>query len=207
MSITTYAELQTALQTWEDRTDLSSLVADFITLFEAEANRVLRVRQMLTTTTLTPVSGDATLPTDYLEWKRVTITGSTPSEFEWVEPGLLQLSYPAGAFYLPEYSVPPGVFTIEGSTLKVRPANDDALDFAYYQKIPVLSVSNTSNWLLAAHPDAYLCGGLAELNIYKEDTDKAQFWAARRDRVFAEIARLSEASRGQTRIRPTSPTP
>ena len=60
MAITTYAELQTAIANWLARDDLTTYLPDFITLFEAAANRRLRVRQMETTATLTPSSGSAT---------------------------------------------------------------------------------------------------------------------------------------------------
>jgi hypothetical protein len=52
MAITTYAELKTAIASWLDRSDLTSTIPDFITLFEAVANRRLRVRQMEKTITL-----------------------------------------------------------------------------------------------------------------------------------------------------------
>jgi hypothetical protein len=54
MSLTNYADLQTGIQNWLQRQDLNSIIPDFITLFEACANRRLRVRQMEAVTTLTP---------------------------------------------------------------------------------------------------------------------------------------------------------
>jgi hypothetical protein len=52
MAITTFAELKTAIASWLDRSDLTSTIPDFITLFESVANRRLRVRQMEKTITL-----------------------------------------------------------------------------------------------------------------------------------------------------------
>jgi hypothetical protein len=54
MTLTNYTDLQTSIQNWLQRQDLNSIIPDFITLFEACANRRLRVRQMETVTTLTP---------------------------------------------------------------------------------------------------------------------------------------------------------
>jgi len=201
MSITSYAELQTAVQTWLDRSDLSANAADFIMLFESMANRRLRVRQMLTLATLTPANGDASLPADYLEWKRVTWTGSVRRELEYVEPDYLQAAYPASP------SDVPTLFTIEGGTLKVRPIDPTPLEILYYQKISPLSNASPVNWLLAAHPDAYLAGALAEAVIFTENGDAAQLWLARRDAALAEIERLSQASRGQAAVRSRGPTP
>jgi hypothetical protein len=54
MSLTNYTDLQTGIQNWLQRQDLNAIIPDFITLFEACANRRLRVRQMETVTLLTP---------------------------------------------------------------------------------------------------------------------------------------------------------
>src|SRR5215467_336640 len=94
MSITTYAELQTAIGNWLDHSLFTARIPEFIALFEAAANRRLRVRQQEVTTTLTPSSGAVALPSDYLSWRRVTWTGSARGELQYVHPSYLQAAYP-----------------------------------------------------------------------------------------------------------------
>ena len=195
MSITTYAQLQTAIASWLARSDLTATIPDFITLFEAAANRRLRVRQMETSTNLTPSSGTATLPADYLAWRRLTWTGSNRVELAYVEPSYLQAAYPSSP------SETPSIFTIEGATLKIRPVDDTALEFLYYQKIPALSDGNPTNWLLAAHPDLYLFGALTEAQMFAVDPEKAALWKGRRDELIEEINLLSNKTRGAGAIR------
>jgi hypothetical protein len=195
MSITTYAELQTVIASWLARSDLTASIPDFITLFEAAANRRLRVRQMEASTDLAPSSGAATLPADYLAWRRVTWTGSTRVELAYVAPSYLQAAYPSSPADTPR------IFTIEGATLKVRPVSDTALEFLYYQKIPALSDGNPASWLLAAHPDLYLFGSLAEAQMFAVDPEKAALWKGRRDELFEEINLLSNKTRGAGAIR------
>ena len=48
MSITTYTELKTAVENWLDHTLFTARVPEFIALFEATANRRLRVQQQET---------------------------------------------------------------------------------------------------------------------------------------------------------------
>src|SRR5215470_16731223 len=85
MSITTYAELQSAIGNWLDHSLFSARIPEFIALFEACANRRLRVRQQEATTNLTPdANGNATLPADYLALRRVTWTGSPRVELQYV---------------------------------------------------------------------------------------------------------------------------
>jgi hypothetical protein len=54
MSLSNYSDLQTALGNWLDHSLYSARYGDFVTLFEATANRRLRVRAMETTTILVP---------------------------------------------------------------------------------------------------------------------------------------------------------
>ncbi len=199
MSITTYAELQTAIGSWLGRSDLTSAIPDFITLFEACANRRLRVRQMETSTNLTPSSGSVSLPSNYLAWRRVTWTGSTRVELEYVHPSYLQAAYPTSPSDIPR------IFTIEGSTLKIRPIDDTALEFDYFEKVDALS--GTINWLFSTHPDVYLFGSLCEAEMFGVNDERAALWARRRDEIFSEIEKLSNKTRGAGAIRVMGVTP
>jgi hypothetical protein len=201
MTIATYSDLQAAVGSWIARNDLSSNIPDFIALFESAANRRLRLRQQESTATLTPSSGVAALPADYLAWRRVTWTGQFPRELEYVHPSYLHALYP---------TLPAGVprlFTIEGGNLTVAPKNDTELSFDYFQKIPALSSTNTSNWLLATAPDLYLFGALAEVHGFVKDAESLALWKSRRDELFDEIDRLDVKTRGQSGIRVIGPTP
>src|SRR5512138_1264426 len=53
MSITTYSELLTAMENWLARSDLTSVIPDFIMLNEQTLNRKLFVRQMEQRSTVT----------------------------------------------------------------------------------------------------------------------------------------------------------
>ena len=200
MAITTYAELQTAVANWLDRSDLTSRIPEFIALFEARINRRLRVRQQVTSDDITPASGSVTLPADYLEWIRVTWLGDPRRELEYVEPTYLQAAYPD------QPSDTPRFFTVEGSAIKIMPLDTTDVQLLYYQKIAALSDAATTNWLLTAHPDAYLFGTLAEAKGFSESPDGA-LWDSRAKEAIAEIERLSQQSRGQMQIRAYGSTP
>lgn len=181
MSLTNYADLSTAIASWTKRSDLTSTnYSDFTTLFEAHANRKLRALNQETSTNLTPSSGSVSLPSDYLQWRRVTWTGSTRRELEYVHPSILQAYYPTAP------STTPALFTIEGNTLKVRPISDTALEFDYWQKIPTL-VTNSTNWLMTNWPDVYLAGTLTEAFKFTKDPDNMALWMASRDQIIQDI--------------------
>jgi len=197
MALATHADLKLALANWLARDDLGPYLDDFVTLFEAAANRRLRVRQMEATATLNPVNGSAALPADYRAWRRVTWTGAARRELEYVHPSYLQAAYPTTPSSLPD------VFTIEGLTLKIRPVDATALEFDYWQRIPAL-VSG-ANWLYAAHPDLYLFGALTEAESFNKNLDSAGAWKSRRDELFDEIEALSRSTVARAAIRTRGP--
>jgi hypothetical protein len=201
MAITTYAELVAAVSNWLDHNLFAARIPEFIALFEAAANRRLRVREQEAIATLTPASGTVVLPTDYLAWRRVTWTGAPRVELQYVHPSYLQAAYPSSPTDVPR------IFTIEGGTLKVRPLDTTPLELDYLQKIPALSDSTTTNWLLAAHPDLYLFGALVEAEMFGVNDERAPQWKARRDEIFDEIEKLSNRTRGAGAVRVMGVTP
>jgi hypothetical protein len=201
MSITNYSELQAAIGNWLDHSLFAARVPEFIALFEATANRRLRVRQQEVTASLTPdATGAVSIPTDYLAWRRVTWTGSTRTELQYVHPSYLQAAYPSSPADVPR------IFTIEGATLKVRPLDSTALEFDYFQKIPALS-GTPANWLLTEHPDLYLFGAMIEAEMFGVNDERAPLWKARRDEIFDEIEKLNNKTRGPSAIRVMGVTP
>ncbi len=200
MTISTYAELQTAITNWlGGRTDLTAYYPDWITLFEAYAARKLLVRNMEVEVTLTPSSGVATLPTDYLGYRRVTWAGSPRTELQYVHPSYFTAAFPA------QPTGTPSVFTIEGDSLKVMPSSDTGLSFLYYAKN--VTVSSFLNWLFTNHPDVYLFGALLEGANFTADTDQAIIWKSRRDEIMDEISKLNLREPGGLTIRNLNVTP
>lgn len=205
MSLSTYTDLQTQVGNWLARTDLAPYIPDMITLFEAAACRRLKVRPMETTISLTPSGGTAALPADYLGYRRVTWTGSPNQELSYVAPPIYAVEF------VPDDTGVilgiPAIFTIEGNSLKVKPSDDTALTFTYYQR--TAAVSGTLNWLYTNHPDAYLFGTLAEANFFNKGSalPLAATWKQRRDEVFDEIQRVDFNERQGMMIRIMGNTP
>ena len=168
MAITTYTELQTAIATWLARSDLTSVIPDFVTLAEAEFQRTIRDRRMVTTSDLSTSANTATvaLPNDFLE-ARTLILESTPYRtLTYVTPAQLNKNFPNSADV-----GTPSQYTIIGTNIKLGKIPDAVytLELEYYQKIPVLSGSNADNWLLLAYPDIYLFGSLEQAGFYAKN--------------------------------------
>jgi hypothetical protein len=67
-----------------------------------------------------------------------------------------------------------------GDTFQLVPTPDASytVELTYYSKIPALSDSNTTNWLLTNSPDVYLYGSLLEAAPYLDDDNKLQVWGS-----------------------------
>jgi hypothetical protein len=183
----TYSGLLDSIASWLARDDLTDQIPDFVTMFEAVANRRLRVREMETDATLTQSSGQVTLPADFLSARRVSVLSSPTVTLESVAPDWFYSAYPDSTAGTPQ------VYMIAGSVMRIRPVTTTDVNLAYYAKIPALS--GEVNWLFTAHPDLYLFGSLCEAKAFIEDEKRALLWKTRRDGAFDEIERLSNKSR------------
>jgi len=191
MAITNYSELQTSVMSWLSRTgdtNLTNLVPDFITLAEASFNRILKTRQMETSDSLTPSSGLVTLPTDYLELRRIYIDTDTPIELEYLPPEQFYVKFPI----LTNSSISPSrYYTIEADQIRLSDeVTTNDIKILYYAKIPALSVSNTTNWLLTAHPDLYLAGALGVAYGVIKNAEQEAKWLAVAGDIIRQIERV-----------------
>lgn len=177
MAITNYGELSDALIALTDRgSDVAAYVPDFVVLAEDVINNgsesvsnPLRVREMVTIADMTPVDGVCTLPTDYLQYRRVVEKASIRRPLQYVTPDYADQTYPdrAGGLACD--------FTIVGEGLYTFPVSANDVEITYFQAVPALDSSDDSstNWLLTKHPYLYLHAAALQLAIFIKDNDLA----------------------------------
>lgn len=167
MAITTYAELQTALGDWLNRADLDQKIPDFIRLAESTLNDVLRSADMVTqSTSITITSGRATLPADALEIVYAQVASSEDEPLEQITPQQLTMLRRTRT----RNAANPRFYAIVGRDIVVTPTPaSGSLDLDYYQRLPVLSDSNTTNWLLTDSPHIYLYTSLLHATPFLMD--------------------------------------
>jgi hypothetical protein len=185
MALDSYANLKTAISTWLVRADVASDVDDMIDMFEAWTNRNLRVAQMEKEST-SAVTEYMALPTDFLELRDIQWQGNPRRELEYMTPILADIYDPTGATGQPKF------YTIVGDQLRVIPAPSDTsvnVRIDYWSKVPALSDTQTTNWLLTAYPDAYLYGSLFHGRIRIQDLSTAQSVAAAWQAIMEELKR------------------
>jgi hypothetical protein len=174
MDLSTYSGLKAAIADYLNRDDLTSVIPAFIALAEAKFNRKLRARQMVKRATATIDSQYFAYPADWLEAKEF-ILNTNPITY-------MQFATESQANELKASTIvsagKPSYYTIIGSQIEViaQPDTSYTGQLTYYAKIPSLSDSNTSNWLLAYAPDLYLYGALLESAPYLKDDDRLAIW-------------------------------
>jgi len=184
MALSTFADLKTSIANYLNRSDLTSVIPDFITLTEAKLNRILRIRPMQKRVSTTLTSGDAfvDLPNDFLEATQIFIDSNPNKVLNYVNANQIELEN------IQESSGTPSQYTITGDEFQLSPIPDSAytLKISYYAKIPALSTSNTSNYLLASYPQVYLYGSLLEAQPYIVNDERITVWMS----LFNEAVQL-----------------
>ncbi len=176
MAFDNYTDFQAAIANWLNRADLAGAIPDFITQAEATCNKVLRTRYMIadTTISITAAVDRVALPTDLIDVLYVannaaltqTLVKQVP---DWMaRQQRLRLKAPGVPLY----------YAVVGTNLLVCPvpAANTTYKLSYFQEIPALSNSNTTNWLLAHHPDIYLYTALMHAAPYMADDARAELF-------------------------------
>lgn len=192
MGISNYTDLQATIASYIGRTDLTSVIPDFITLAETRIARQLRTRQMLKSATATMTAGDNTvgLPSDFLEMRDLYVQGNPRIVVTYLTPSAFTRDARAMDSGKPVY------YTILGAELCFAPIPDAAytLDMLYFYKPDALSSTVPSNVFLANYADALLYGALAESEPYLMNDARVQTWAGLYDRAINNIIGADENS-------------
>ena len=193
MGIATYGDLKNALRDWLDNDTLDSRADGFIGLVEARCNRILRAPEMEARTTLTIGGSPANsidLPSDFLELRSVHLEDSPDEPLSFRSPQFVE-SVRDGLSGNPKY------YSVERQVLTFAPAAPASTDFSvlYFQAIPGLTESNTTNWLLTANPDVYVYGVLCQAEGYAVNDNRVAMWKQLLDEALGEMRQVGDIVR------------
>jgi hypothetical protein len=154
MAISTYTELKTAIENWSKRSDILSVIDDFIDLAEADIWTVLRIRDMEGRSTATSsTTRFLSLPDDFLHMRKLKIiTGGKGYELRQVTPESLRTIDSAGM---------PQEFTVTTQLEFDRITTGSyTMEMQFYNSLTPLSTAAPTNALLTRFPYIYLYGAL-----------------------------------------------
>lgn len=188
MALTTYSGLSTGVFRRLNRTADSAVFDDCISLAEAEMNRRLAVK---------PVSA---------QHKRASLTLSTEflsSPTDMLDVDTLQIADNGDSFTIIPTSPQnmeamvartdatnrPQYYTQIGTEFRFYPAPDTSyvVTLTYWQKVPNLTSTASTNWMLSDHPDVYFHGVLAHAFQEYYDEPAAETQAALFDAALQKV--------------------
>lgn len=159
MAIQTYSDLLAAIDSY---TVSAGAPGDLCVMLAEEALRpLLKHYRMEKKITLPVLAGQSpTLPADFQEARAILVNGQR------IRPLSFQNDNTSGNLG----------YVVSGTTLEIRPAPsaDYSIDLQYYARLPSLSQTNTTNWLLTYFPTVYLRASLAQAYHWLKDAKAEQ---------------------------------
>lgn len=192
MALSTYSELLTAIPRWAWRTgdtEFEEAVPEFIALTENVLNNgdddvtPLRIREMECEDEISLSGNRGDLPSDFLEIRSISYTAD-------------------------DIPLPGDAFQIIGSEIFCDLEDAGDLKVKYYRKIPALSSTVQTNWLLQKDHRVYLYGALVQAAPFAREDDRMALWGTRFAAALGGIAAADNRSKySRSSIRTTGPTP
>ena len=178
--ITNFATLDTAIDSYLDRADLSGFVPNFIEAAENVLYRSLEIRGLEVAFSKTVSSGVIALSgiTRYRNIKFLYVDASPSSPLEFVTLEALYREYPNRSVT----SSRPCLVAREGANLIFGPVAADtvAVKGIYYELLVNLSTGGTTNnWFTDNVPELLLYGALLEAETFIIGDQRLQVWSAK----------------------------
>lgn len=175
MALTNYSELKASIAEFLNRDDLTSIIPTFISLAEAQINRGVRHWKMENRAVATVDEQYLSRPGDWIETVRMTVSADTVRTVDFISRSALsdRRASQLGATGVPRF------YSNSEAAFELYPTPDGPyeIETLYLQKIPALSDSNPTNWLLTDHPDIYLYAALVHSAPYLQEDARAATWA------------------------------
>jgi hypothetical protein len=180
MAIGTYAELKAAIASRADRSDLTSLIPDFITGAHSRIHfgckepplfsEPLRIRAMEASDDLTISGRTVAIPDRVIQTRRLYLYTDPIHKVDLVSPDKMWGSRLAAS------SGCPAAFCLEGGNYVFGPAPDSTYTgkLLSYKSFEALSAETDTNWLLTNAPGAYVQGALIDLWDHMMDEERRQ---------------------------------
>jgi hypothetical protein len=173
MAITTYAELKTALANWSERSDLTSLMPDFITYAHQEIGRGLRSTTNTLTANVTINAETVAVPTYFKAIRRLYLDLTPRRRLMVISPeGRQDMASDYQAQTYPTH------VSVEGASFGFAPVPTGTVTgkLLYYTGYAPMSADSDTNAVLTAYPFLYLHGALSALYSYiMDDAQEAKF--------------------------------
>jgi hypothetical protein len=185
-----YADIVSLTLGYADRqdTEVTSRIDLFMRVTEARINRLLMTLDMScrATTPMSSITEYYSLPINYSVMRSIKVIDNNNSKSRVT---LLQVNPEQMANIINNGETQFPCYTVISGDIHVQPFYDNthSLEIDYFQTLPPLSTSITTNWLSDSNPDTYIFGLLVEINSFIKDANSATMWDARFNQALSEI--------------------
>lgn len=187
-----YADLLTAVSKTLGGQISTTDVDSMLSVVEARFNRRINAPEREITATKT-VSNYSTLPADCWQVRDVYLGGTSDVTLEQMSPDSARRIYGGTTTGIPK------AYAITGTTMILFPtpgvSDTYSINIRYQKTIPALTSINTSNWLLASHPDVYYYSLLLQAEAFIANDARLPIWKQALDEAIEEMNALSVAKR------------
>ena len=193
MALANYSDLKSSIADFLNRDDLTSVIPDFITMAEARLNREVRNWRMENRATAEVDGQYSAIPADFIEPIRLHLETGDYRTLELISQSEMQSRRMQSA----DTAGKPAYYALTQGEIEVYPTPDGTynLEMNYYAKIPALSDSNTTNWVLDNFPDAYLYTSLTHSAPFLGEDARLQLWASLSQNALDGITRDGEQAK------------
>ena len=188
MALSNFTELKASIADFLNRDDLTTVIPDFITMAEASINREIRHYEMENRATAELSGQYLDRPSDWMETIRFHVTGSGTTNLKLLSAAAMADKRQGAE----DTTGHPKYYCHVERAFEVYPTTDATyeVELYYYQKVPALSASNATTWLLTDHPDVYLYGSLLHSAPYLAEDERVGVWA---QLYSAAVKRVNES--------------
>lgn len=164
-----------------NRSDLTAMIPKFIELASWSFNRTIWVSDREATVSATVSTSSYTLPADMYQIRAAFVDATDDTPLQQISVDELRSRIATTGT--------PKAFALRGRTMLFDPQPDTAftLSVRYYASISILGTTNTTNWLLARHPDIYLYGALVQAEAFLGNDQRIGLWNAALEKAIAEL--------------------
>lgn len=184
MAISSYADLQDAIDRWLHRSDMGTVIPDLISLGESRIYRLLRVRQMEQAIATVMVNSVMAVPSDYVALKLAYLSDTVPKV--WLERKPAEWIYRNDPYRESRKSIPKYIGReAQNFIFSPFPTRDYTVSGVYYKRLP--SISTSLNDIFTVHPGLWLFGALAESAPYIQHDARLPMWESKFNELLIEV--------------------
>ena len=181
MALSTYSDLTGAVASWLHRSDLTSIIPDFVRLGEMRIYREVRCKAMEKALSVALVSGVATVPSDYLELKFSYLDGTPIKPLTGASAPQLYAKYP-----LRSGSGEPVMIARDGSNFVFGPFPGTGYTVKGIYYAQPTAIETAVDTLFTKSPDLYLFAALCESAPYTKSPD-VQLWETKYQNIINQL--------------------